>query len=118
MIKLIAELEEILANDRTLKNVIVKELRAVQKEYADERRTQIVESGVELTLEDLIADEDVVITLTHSGYVKRTPLTAYRSQRGGQAAGHEHAVGGRRLAHLHRLDPQLPDGLHQRGEGL
>src|SRR5215475_12663787 len=83
VIKLIAELEEILASDRALKNVIVKELRAVQKEYADERRTQIVDSGVELTLEDLIADEDVVITLTHSGYVKRTPLTMYKSQRRG-----------------------------------
>jgi DNA gyrase subunit A len=83
VIKLIAELEEILANERVLRNVIIKELRAVQKDYADERRTQIVDSGVELTLEDLIADEDVVITLTHSGYVKRTPLTAYRSQRRG-----------------------------------
>ena len=83
IIKLIAELEEILNNDKALRNVIVKELRAVQKDYADERRTQIVDSSVELTLEDLIADEDVVITLTHSGYVKRTPLTTYRSQRRG-----------------------------------
>jgi DNA gyrase subunit A len=83
VIKLIAELEEILANERTLRNVIIKELRAVQKEYSDERRTQIVDSGIELTLEDLIADEDVVITLTHSGYVKRTALTTYRSQRRG-----------------------------------
>ncbi len=83
VIKLIAELEEILANERALRNVIIKELRAVQKDYSDERRTQIVDSGVELTLEDLIADEDVVITLTHSGYVKRTPLTTYRAQRRG-----------------------------------
>ncbi len=83
IIKVIAELEEILNNDRTLRNVIIKELRAVQKDYADERRTQIVDSSVELTLEDLIADEDVVITLTHSGYVKRTALTTYRAQRRG-----------------------------------
>lgn len=83
VIKLIAELEEILANERALRNVILKELRAVQKDYNDERRTQIVDSGIELTLEDLIADEDVVITLTHSGYVKRTPVTTYRSQRRG-----------------------------------
>jgi DNA gyrase subunit A len=83
VIRLIAELEEILANDRVLRNLIIKELRAIQKDYADERRTQIVDSGVELTLEDLIADEDVVITLTHSGYVKRTPLTMYKSQRRG-----------------------------------
>jgi DNA gyrase subunit A len=83
VIKLIAELEEILANEKALRNVIVRELRAVQKDYSDERRTQIVDSGVELTLEDLIADEDVVITLTHSGYVKRTPASTYRAQRRG-----------------------------------
>jgi len=83
LIQLIAELEEILSNERSLRSVIIRELRAVQKEYADERRTQIIDSGVELTLEDLIADEDVVITLTHSGYVKRTPASTYRSQRRG-----------------------------------
>ncbi|MFN0084429.1 MAG: DNA gyrase subunit A [Blastocatellia bacterium] len=83
VIKLIAELEEILANERVLRNLLIKELRSVQKDYSDERRTQIVDSGVELTLEDLIADEDVVITVTHSGYVKRTPLTTYKSQRRG-----------------------------------
>jgi DNA gyrase subunit A len=83
IIKVIAELEEILNNDRALRNVIIKELRAVQKDYADERRTQIVDSSVELTLEDLIADEDVAITITHSGYVKRTPVATYRAQRRG-----------------------------------
>ncbi len=83
LIKLIAGLEEIINNDVTLKNVIIKELRAVQKDYSDERRTQIIDSSVELTLEDLIADEDVVITITHSGYIKRTPATTYRSQRRG-----------------------------------
>jgi DNA gyrase subunit A len=83
LIKLIAELEEILNNETALRRVIVKELREVQKAYADPRRTQIIDSGVELTLEDLIADEDVVITLTLSGYVKRTPLTTYKSQRRG-----------------------------------
>ena len=83
IIKLIAELEEILNNERVLRNVIIKELRAVQKDYADERRTQIVDSSVELTLEDLIADEDVAITITHSGYVKRTPVATYRAQRRG-----------------------------------
>ncbi len=83
LIKLIAELEEILNSETALRRVIVKEMREVQKAYSDERRTQIVDSGVELTLEDLIADEDVVITLTVSGYVKRTPLTTYKSQRRG-----------------------------------
>ncbi len=83
LIKLIAELEEILNNEAALRRVVIKEMRDVQKAYADERRTQIVDSGVELTLEDLIADEEMVITLTHSGYVKRTASTTYRSQRRG-----------------------------------
>ncbi len=83
LIKLIAELEEILNSETALRRVIIKELREVQKAYADPRRTQIIDSGVELTLEDLIADEDVVITLTLSGYVKRTALTTYKSQRRG-----------------------------------
>lgn len=83
IIQQIAELEEILNNDRILRNLIVKELKSVQKDYADQRRTQIVDEGIELTLEDLIADEDVAITLTHSGYVKRTPVSTYRAQRRG-----------------------------------
>ncbi|MEP7271717.1 MAG: DNA gyrase subunit A [Acidobacteriota bacterium] len=83
LLQLIAELEEILSNDRVLRSLIVQELRAVQKDYSDARRTQIVDSGIELTLEDLIADEDVAITLTHSGYVKRTPVSTYRAQRRG-----------------------------------
>ncbi|HKP12372.1 MAG TPA: DNA gyrase subunit A, partial [Blastocatellia bacterium] len=83
IIQLIAELQEILANEAVLRNVIVKELREVQREYGDERRTQIIESGAELTLEDLIADEDMAITVTHSGYIKRTPVSVYRAQRRG-----------------------------------
>ena len=73
LIQLIAELQEILANESVLRNLIIKELREVQREYGDERRTQIIEAGAELTLEDLIADEDMAITVTHSGYIKRTP---------------------------------------------
>jgi DNA gyrase subunit A len=83
IIQRIAELQEILANDAVLRNVIVKELREVQREYGDERRTQIIEAGAELTLEDLIADEDMAITVTHSGYIKRTPVSVYRAQRRG-----------------------------------
>jgi DNA gyrase subunit A len=79
----IAELEEILNNENTLKNLIIKELREVQKEFATERRTQILDTEVELKLEDLIPDEDMVLTVTHGGYIKRTPLAAYRSQRRG-----------------------------------
>ncbi|HEY0005656.1 MAG TPA: DNA gyrase subunit A [Pyrinomonadaceae bacterium] len=85
IIKLIAELEEILANDQSLRRVIIKELEDVRKEFGDERRTEIIDEGVELSIEDLIADEDVAITVTNSGYIKRTPVTTYQRQgRGGK----------------------------------
>ena len=81
----IAELKEILASDAKLREVIVKELRDVQKKHGDARRTEITEEAAEIRLEDLIAEEDAVITVTHSGYVKRTPLSVYRQQgRGGK----------------------------------
>jgi DNA gyrase subunit A len=81
----IAELKEILASEVKLREVIVKELRDVQKKYGDDRRTEIIEAEAEISLEDLIAEEDVVITVTHSGYLKRTPLSVYRQQgRGGK----------------------------------
>jgi DNA gyrase subunit A len=83
VIQRIAELKEIISNESVLRTLIVKELREVQKEYTDERRTQIIESGAELSLEDLIANEDMAITVTHSGYIKRTPASVYRSQRRG-----------------------------------
>jgi DNA gyrase subunit A len=83
--QLIAELKEILASEKKLKHVIVNELREVQKQFGDERRTQIVERVEEIKLEDLIADEDVAITVSHAGYVKRTPVAVYRHQsRGGK----------------------------------
>ncbi|HKQ99515.1 MAG TPA: DNA gyrase subunit A [Pyrinomonadaceae bacterium] len=85
IIKLIAELEEILANESSLRRVIIKELEEVKRDFGDERRTEIVEEGVELSIEDLIADEDVAITVTNSGYIKRTPITTYQRQgRGGK----------------------------------
>ena len=83
--KKIAEYEEILRNEKALKKVVVDELKQVQKDYGDERRTQIIEEQAEIKLEDLIAVEDVVITVSHSGYMKRTPLSVYRQQaRGGK----------------------------------
>jgi DNA gyrase subunit A len=85
ILKLIARLKEILASEKVLEGVVVEELKEVQKTYGDERRTQIVDEEVEITLEDLIADEDVVITATHSGYIKRTMASLYRPQgRGGK----------------------------------
>lgn len=80
----IAEYESILASEKKLRGVIVKELEAVRKEYGDERRTQIVDETAELQLEDLIADEQVAVTVSHSGYLKRTPISTYHQQhRGG-----------------------------------
>ena len=85
IIKLIAELEEILANESSLRRVIGNELEEVKKEFGDARRTEIVDEGVEFSIEDLIADEDVAITVTNSGYIKRTPITTYQRQgRGGK----------------------------------
>ncbi len=85
ILKLIARLKEILASEKVLEGVVVEELREVQKTFRDDRRTQIVDEEVEITLEDLIADEDVVITVTHSGYIKRTAASLYRPQgRGGK----------------------------------
>src|SRR6266516_905133 len=84
-LKLIARLKEILASEKALKGVIVDELQEIQKNYGDARWTEIVDEEVEITLEDLIAEEDVVITVTHSGYIKRTNAALYRSQgRGGK----------------------------------
>jgi DNA gyrase subunit A len=83
--KKIAQYREILASDRVLRKVIVDELKQVQREYGDLRRTEIIEEQAEIKLEDLIAVEDVVITVSHSGYMKRTPLSTYRQQaRGGK----------------------------------
>ncbi len=82
---LIADLKEILASEKRLKAVIVKELREIQKGYADPRRTEIVENVEEIKLEDLIADVDMAITVSHAGYIKRTPVDVYRHQsRGGK----------------------------------
>jgi len=85
LIKRIAELKEILVNEKVLKALIVKELKEIQKQYGDERRTQIVDEHAEIKLEDLITVEDVAVTVTHSGYAKRTPVNVYRmQQRGGK----------------------------------
>jgi DNA gyrase subunit A len=81
----IAELEEILSSEKKLKTVITGELREVQKAYGDDRRTQIVDKVDEIKLEDLIADTDMLITVSHAGYIKRTSVDTYRHQsRGGK----------------------------------
>jgi len=81
----IAEYLDILASDKKLRGIIVQELKEVQKEFGDERRTQIIEDTGEIHLEDLIQVEDVAVTVTHGGYLKRTAVDTYRRQsRGGK----------------------------------
>src|SRR5271157_4668172 len=79
----IAEYESILGSEKKLRNVIVKELEEIKKKYGDERRTIIQDEAAEINLEDLIADEQVAVTVSHSGYMKRTPISTYRQQRRG-----------------------------------
>ena len=101
IIKLIAELEEILGNESSLRRVIGNELEEVKKEFGDARRTEIVQEGVEFSIEDLIADEDVAITVTNSGYIKRTPITTYSRQgRGGKGRLGATAKGSDYVEHL------------------
>ncbi|MDI7246384.1 MAG: DNA gyrase subunit A [Bacillota bacterium] len=83
VIKLIAKLKAILADEKRVLQVIKEELLAVKQEYSDPRRTEITSAATKIDVEDLIAEEDIVVTLTHQGYVKRLPLTTYRNQRRG-----------------------------------
>ncbi len=81
----IAEYLEILGSEKTLRGVVVKELKEIQKDFGDERRTQIVEDTGEIKLEDLVQVEDVAVTVTRGGYLKRTAVDTYRRQtRGGK----------------------------------
>jgi DNA gyrase subunit A len=81
----ISEFESILGSEKKLRAVIIKELEEVKKLYGDERRTVIEDEAAEIQLEDLIADEQMAVTVSHSGYLKRTAISTYRNQRrGGQ----------------------------------
>ena len=81
----ITEYESILASDKKLRGVITKELQQIKEDYGDERRTIIQDEAKEIHLEDLIADEQVAVTVSHQGYLKRTAVTTYRQQRRGGA---------------------------------
>jgi DNA gyrase subunit A len=83
LMKTIARLREILSTEALLIKIVVDELKAIRDKFGDERRTEITEETGEFRVEDLIADEDVVITATSTGYIKRTALDAYRKQRRG-----------------------------------
>jgi DNA gyrase subunit A len=82
-LKLIEDLKGILASDVRLMGIIKEELSAIKDEYGDARRTEILTETTDLTIEDLLADEEMVVTITRSGYIKRTHVEAYRSQRRG-----------------------------------
>jgi DNA gyrase subunit A len=79
----ITEYQSILGSEKKLRGVIIKELEEVKKQYGDERKTVIEDEAAEIHLEDLIADEQVAVTVSHSGYLKRTPISTYRMQRRG-----------------------------------
>lgn len=83
VIKLIARLREILSHERLLLNLIIEELQEIKEKYGDERRTEIVEEALDISLEDLIVEEDMVVTVSHSGYIKRNAISLYRSQKRG-----------------------------------
>jgi len=82
-LKEIARLKAILENEALVSQIIKNELLEIRNKYADERKTEITPETKEITMEDLITDEEMVITLSHQGYIKRNPLSAYRSQRRG-----------------------------------
>jgi DNA gyrase subunit A len=83
LLKAIERLRAILGSEKLLMQIIVDELKDVQRKYGDDRRTEIIEESGELSIEDLIAEEDMAITVSNTGYIKRTPITSYRNQRRG-----------------------------------
>ncbi|MBM3244633.1 MAG: DNA gyrase subunit A [Candidatus Omnitrophica bacterium] len=87
LLKKIELCRAILASEKKIEGIIKEELELLKKEYGDERRTDIVGEAQELEIEDLIAEEDVVVTISHGGYIKRLPVSAYRKQkRGGRGS--------------------------------
>jgi DNA gyrase subunit A len=83
VLALIAKLREILGSETLVLEIIVAELQLIRKQYGDERRTQIVAEASDIDIEDLIVEEDMVITVSRGGYIKRSPLSLYRAQRRG-----------------------------------
>jgi DNA gyrase subunit A len=83
LLQTIERLRAILANDRLLMQIIVDELKQVREKYGDDRRTEIIDESGELSVEDLIAEEDMAITVSNTGYIKRTAISTYRNQRRG-----------------------------------
>ena len=114
--KLIDYYRDVLADEKLRMDIIKDELGEMKGKYGDERRTEIVYTGDEISLEDMIADEDVVITISHQGYIKRTALTEYRTQgRGGRGARGSSTKQEDFVEHIYVASTQLHPVLH--GEG-
>ncbi|RMF22372.1 MAG: DNA gyrase subunit A [Deltaproteobacteria bacterium] len=98
---LIKRLRAILADEREVLKIIAEQLDALAKQYADERRTEIVDATTEISLEDMIVEEDMVVTVSHDGYIKRNPVSLYRQQRrGGRGKIGASTKGGDFVAHM------------------
>jgi DNA gyrase subunit A len=82
-VAVIARLREILADEREVYTIIVAELHELKRTFGDARRTEIVDATTEISIEDMIAEEDMVVTISHEGYIKRNPVSLYRAQRRG-----------------------------------
>ena len=82
-VELIAKLLAILADEKEIYKIIVTELKDIKEKFGDERRTQIVARSEEISIEDMIVDEEMAVTISHEGYIKRNPVTLYRAQRRG-----------------------------------
>ena len=82
-VELIARLRAILASEKEIYRIIVEELKEIKERYGDERRTQIIARSEDISIEDLIVDEDMAVTISHEGYIKRNPVSLYRAQRRG-----------------------------------
>jgi len=82
-VELIAQLRAILANEKEIYRIIVDELKEIKEKYGDERRTQIIDHTEEISIEDLIVEEDMAVTISHEGYIKRHPVSLYRAQKRG-----------------------------------
>ncbi len=82
-LELIAKLRTILADEKEIYRIIVEELQEIKKNYGDARRTEIIDRTEEISIEDLIVEEDMVVTISHEGYIKRNPAALYRAQRRG-----------------------------------
>jgi DNA gyrase subunit A len=82
-LRLIEELEGILADERRVRDILVGDFEEIRDKYGDARRTEIIERTEDITIEDLIAEEEMVVTISHEGYIKRNPVSLYRSQRRG-----------------------------------